>query len=370
MSGKVSKNQKKKLNKATKKASSNGKKQQVLDSHIQKIVTLGRCTHDYARALGNPKSGPLACVPIHPAQFSKKVRTWIKGTFNCQTNNGIGWIMLGPDFGIANDLTSVITSSATGTPALWFASGTVAANPQSYSSNSEYSQSDVGPTDQDLEYRVVSAVLQVRYIGTELNRGGQMVCLMDPNHRNLVDRSLSDLDAEETSRRFPVDRSWTKVLYRGVDVNDYNFHDAFPTASGLPSEETYYMGVAIEAPAGVSTPYEFECYMTYEVFGKNVRAMTQSHVDTTGFGAVHAVSQLGQNLYPTKAGDQENEVNMVREVARYVGDQTTTVSHVSKSGTKPSGNSDGGDTVKGIAASAVAGLSTGAAILGALSFLL
>ena len=136
-----------------------------------------------------------------------------------------------------------------------------------------------------------------------------------------------------------------------------------PPYTPADTDNNFYMGIAIQAPSGVSLPFEYETYTCFEVFGKNIRAMTPSHVDPVGFGAVHAASQLGQNLYPTKVTGPDSERALVKEAAGYVANNTTTFSHVSKSKKK---DSEGLDAVLGTAG---AGVATGLGLLGALSFL-
>lgn len=360
----LSKNQKRKLRRAAaalrqeRSGSSLNKTSDTLPNG--KLVTLSSSATAYARSLANPITGPLAAVPVHPAQLSKKFRVWIKGTFNVQTNNGIGWVAMSPDWMIANNFPGVYTSLATGTSATWFPFGSAGNYVELYS-NSEYVDSNVGTGENQFEYRVVSAELKARYIGTELNRSGQKVALMDSNHQTLFNRTLSSLDAEETSKRFPVDRTWTRVLYRPVDNDDFEFSSVLP----LPASNNHYMGIALQAPSGVSTPFEFEAYATFEIFGKNIRGMTPSHVDPTGFGAVHAVSQLGQNLYPTKITGPELEKTMVKDSAQYVVGQTTSYSHIPRSSDAKKKDQD----LDALIGTAGGGVAAGLGLLGALSFL-
>jgi hypothetical protein len=363
----LSKNQKKKLRKADQTLRREASQPQLNKASdtlpVGKMVTLGATASAYARTLANPATGPLSSVPVHPAQLSKKFRVWVKGTFDVQTSNGIGWIAMSPDWMIANDYFGVFGSSPGGTSVTWFEWGGAPGTFQGFSSNSEYASGSVGPAENQFEYRVVSAELKARYIGTELNRSGQMAALMDSNHQSLYLRTLSSIDGEETSLRFPVDRTWTRVLYRPVDNDDFEFTDTIPGTGG--AQGIHYMGIAVQAPAGVSTPFEFEGYATFEIFGKNIRAMTPSHTDPVGFGAVHAVSQLGSNLYPTKRSGPEVEKAMVKDAAGYIANNTSTYSHVSKASTKKK-NDDGLDAILGTSG---AGIAAGMGLLGALSFL-
>jgi hypothetical protein len=283
------------------------------------VAVLSKATSDYARSLANPVAGPLTGIPVHPAQFSKKFRTWVKGAFDVQSLNGIGWIGFSPKSAVTNDSDTCLTSKTGGTQAYWFDFDLGTGQQNQFMSNSEYASAQIGDLDNQFVYRLVSASVRVRYIGTELNRSGQVVGLLDPNHTTLQGRTLSDLDGEETSKRFPVNRDWITVLYRPVDSDDFNFDNAIPTyVPGSGTDKNYFMGFAIQSPIGVSTPFEFECHATFEAFGKNIRAMTPSHVDSTGFAAVHAVSQLGVNLRPTTLPLNTIEKMMVQDSETYV----------------------------------------------------
>ena len=93
-------------------------------------------------------------------------------------------------------------------------------------------------------------------------------------------------------------------------------------------EQTYYMGFAIQAPAGVSVTFEYEFYVNFELYGKNIRGMTPSHVDSAGFSAVHSVAQLGNNLLPNEHEPLVLERKMVVDAAHHMRSQQSHVSTV------------------------------------------
>lgn len=279
----------------------------------RKLVTLSKPTVDYARCLGNPFSGPLAQLPNAPANHTKKFRTFIRGGFEAQTSNGHAWIMATPRVGVVNDVSSVSGSLTTGTNISWF-NTSVGADRFFATTNSEYTTAQVGTGENQLEYRVVSSGLRIRYTGTELNRGGIVVGIQDPNHNSLQDRLLTSVDAEEVSRRFNVKRDWITILYSPVNNGDLNFHSTLP--AGPP--ELWYLGFAIQAPAGTPSTYEFEFYSCYEAFGKNIRAMTPSPVDAAGFAAVHSASSLGSALRPTDSPVGKVERTILAATAKHM----------------------------------------------------
>jgi hypothetical protein len=298
-------------------------------SAMMKHVHLGMCTADYARSLANASTGPLACVPTTPAQLSKKFRVWAKGTFNAGTT-GMAGIVLDPLRAVTNDSVCVFsTTSAHSTSILDYIVG---AGWNADASNSEYTTAQLGPAENQFEARVVSAELKLRYIDTELNRGGQAVLFHDPNHMPLYGQSLANLDAEEMSKRFPLTREWLRVVYRPVSSTDLNFQTALPAYTPAATDlDQFYMGAIIQAAATTNVAFEYEVYVTFEVFGQNIRAMTPSHVDLAGLGAVHAVSNLGKNLYPTSEPGLSVEKKMVADTAKYLAHQSSHVSSMDSS---------------------------------------
>jgi len=293
-------------------------------SGLGTLVHLGKCSHEYASCLGNPFNGPLACIPIHPAQLSKKVRNFVRGTFQSQTSNGIAYIAAWPEAGVVNDQFSIIHSLPSSTTANWFDFS--AAGQGFDSTNAEYSETQIGLDSDQFEFRVVGSGLRIRYTGTELNRGGEIVGICDANHVSLFQRSLADINKEEVAKKFSVDRKWKTVLYRPVENDDFQFASSITSVAFTDTEKTYYMGFALQSPAGVSVTFEYEFFSVYELFGKNIRAMTVSNVDAVGFSAVHSVAQLGNNLLPTELEPLMVSRKMVIDSAKHIASEQSHVS--------------------------------------------
>ena len=131
----------------------------------KQAVVLSRCAADYAMCLSNPFTGPLACVPVSPTVMSLKLRAWTKGEFKSGTA-GVGYINADPYSAVASDLACVRHSDAA------YAGSTVAlsgvAGTSAHFSNSPYINASFTNGAAGAQYRVVSAGLRIRYIGTEL----------------------------------------------------------------------------------------------------------------------------------------------------------------------------------------------------------
>lgn len=280
---------------------------------------MSKCAHDYARCLSNPFTGPLACVPSYPAMMSLKTRSWSRGTFSTGTN-GFGFVIVDPFRGGFNDSNSVSwsTSLYAGTTCSVGGTDVLFSN-----TNAQYQLSSLGDDPALLQARVVAAGLRIRYIGTELNRGGQKIGLMDPTHDSLDGRNISSANNELQSKVFPVSREWSTVLYRPVFDYELNYQQTSP-----PTNDEFYMGFLVQA-ASSATPleYEFEFYVITEYQGRTVRGQTASHHDPVGFAAVNTTATTSKSLLPNSEKDTHREESFLGQVSRYVKDGVTSVTH-------------------------------------------
>lgn len=288
------------------------------------LVKLSHCASEYAQALANPYTGPLACVPNFPALPTRKVRTWARGTFATGTA-GFGYIVMSPMRACVNDTVFLMSSFSTYTGTT--IDVTLPTNPGvgSHTANADYVTANIGPSNQLVQPRLVAAGLRVRYIGTELDRGGQLVGLMEPNHQSLAGVNFGTVDGYPESRRLPPTRTWCSLLYRPVDGGDLNFFaTTIPGAFAVDGDN--YMAWCVQAPGAAVCTLEFEAYCVFEYIGRDVRGKTPSHVDNVGFGAVHAATQLHEDLLRPNTRDPTALAKEFKSAsAEYAGRATTTV---------------------------------------------
>lgn len=297
----------------------------------QQNIALSPCAREYAASLANPFTGPAACVPDYPSLLTRKVRTFSKGTLSTSSTTGFGYITMHPPNGVANDVPIVnySTSAYTGTTAL--VQTPAAAGTAFGFSNSEYTAALFSSGQVDFSrFRVVSAGLRIRYIGTELNRGGQVIGIMDPDHSsimidNTTGKTQSQIEGLTESRRFPVDRDWKTVLYRPVDDIDNSMQTSeqslWMVASGHDQFDPgfFYMTFyVIGASATTSLSYEWEAYANYEISGRNVRGKTPSHFDPTGFAAVHAATVQTDVLLPSSETPAQRVEKFTKHALSYL----------------------------------------------------
>jgi hypothetical protein len=296
---------------------------------VKQRVRLSPCANDYAKTLADPFSATSACIPSYPPLLTRKMQVFVKGVISTGST-GAGMIYADPLNAIAND-----------TPCIWYSTSAYTANifaAQSFNSvsansNSEYTASAVGTGPNQLSCRVVSSGLRIRYIGTELNRGGQIVAFHDPTHSTLNQRSLASVDGEQESRRLPVSKEWSTVLYRPVDDPDNEFTSTLHNAN-TQDDGSFFMGIIFQAP-GVQSDYEFEFYVNFEVHGRNVRGKTPSHVDVTGHGAVVASLISSPVMAPNQVPAPMRSKNFLEQVESYAADAFTWVVHEAGEIVKP-----------------------------------
>jgi len=277
-------------------------------------AALSGCAADYARALANPFTGPLACVPDFPAMLTRRYRSYSKGNFTCSSATQFGFILFEPSYLATNDLLAVVasTSAYAGTTTTAGGAGVAA-----FTGNAEYPSTAFGDLPSQIQKRVVSAGIRVRYVGTNLNRGGQLCGLHEPDHNPLVGQSFADFDAQTQSARLPVGKEWSTLLFNPSSRRDLEMSGTF---FNLPTDPVFYMGFVVQSPTSTDPAnYEFEAFAVIEVEGRNVRGKAPSHVDPTGFSAVHAVATTDVLMRPTQAPDGHRELSMLQAAGHYLG---------------------------------------------------
>lgn len=252
---------------------------------------LSQCAQMYAATLADPFTGPPeACVPNYPALDTKRARIWSETVMTVPAS-GTGFAMMEPSYFAFNDQitnTAILTRGLVVSTSAY--AGTTFSLPGVGSvnvlNNSEYVLTQFGTTAADSNYRVVSAGLRVRYIDTELNRGGQCLALHEPNHQTVIGMDIGTVAGYQEHRRFPVNRDWIVCLWKPVDVQDTEMQGTFPTTTPT----SYPMGIIMSAPGAVQVDMEVQAFVNLEFSGRNIRGKSPSHFDATGFASVHGAS--------------------------------------------------------------------------------
>jgi hypothetical protein len=256
---------------------------------------MSECASTYARSLANPFVDYQACIPDYPALMTGRFHTFAKGTMSTSSAaaaGGFGFIVIDPSRGVANNAGAVMYSSAAST--LTQINLTGGANLVSVNTNSPYASASFAAGNNQ-QYRVISVGLRIRYIGSELVRGGQWVGLHHPAHYSLHTYTIGIIDSYAESSRLPVTRDWASVVYHPVDTDDLDWANTFPVVTPAVTDPSCYMGFALQCPdttgANVMS-LEWEAHFNYEISGPLVQNKEVSHVDPVGHGAVNAVAMM------------------------------------------------------------------------------
>jgi len=259
---------------------------------------LSPCARDYLSVLENPFSGKVACVPNFPSIPSRKVRYWARGVASTGTA-GVGFVALNPFISWNDTLadptnTVYYTDSSFAGTTTSYASG---AGVQRTNLNSEYDSTSL------YKYRLVAAGLRVRYAGTELNRGGRVFCLEEPDHASTASFGLSNIARYDGHRVFRPDQHWKSITYHPADEDEFDYFG--PLVAG----NLHFMLAMFEA-ASAATPlaFEFEVDCIYEMIGSVVRGLTPTPVDMVGLSAVQTFTNTTNNRAP-REGDRSAWVN-------------------------------------------------------------
>jgi hypothetical protein len=241
-----------------------------------------------------------ACIPLFPALDSYKPKTFCRVTAGTGTQ-GFGVVMLCPNKGIYNNQYCLRTSAqgagntATGVANL----ANVAYGYATHNSNSPFDSTQMGDGADKMQCRLVSACLRVRYAGTRLNMGGTITAAVAPRHENWFSASLTpaSISALKGARRMPITEKWVELLWFPVDRTELDFKDPITDSLLLDNESmVFHINTA-----AISQPFEVECYMNYEVIGRNARGATPSFASSKfdeTVGMLHGGGDTPQGSQP------------------------------------------------------------------------
>lgn len=274
--------------------------------HRPSVKLSAHCS-DYCHALCNPTHAKPCGLPTTPSLPTLKSKCYAKGTAYTGTA-GFGFIALDPRNSVVNDAEAVLYSDAS------FAGGVInvsaVAGVNAASTNATYASSDIGSAAANTSYRIVGSSLAVRYGGTELNRGGFKVGLVDPTHSSVLQRNEATMNAELQARKVKVTRDWTTLTYRPVNSDELNFSSTISAAAP-------YMAFCIISPDNaIAELFEWEVYTIVEYQGRNVRGQTHTNPDPIGFAAVSAVANQTNGIITKPAAQAAKEMHSA--VATYV----------------------------------------------------
>lgn len=245
------------------------------------------CSSHYLATLLDPENVHGACLPVSFPLPSRKDYCWVKGTF--VTGNGTspassqGGIVL--RLNAANNGTCVLFTDPNAAATYNGTIFPISTNNgvATASLNSSYATGGIATGALNVQYRIVSACLKVRYTGRDDAMGGTLVWLEHPDHADI--QGVSDVNAKtfEQCQTTRVSREWQQINYSGpVNPGETDFLPGTAECNA-----NYFIGCgAINAVTTESLSFEFEVHVNVEFIGRTVTGKTVSHSDLSGFSAI------------------------------------------------------------------------------------
>lgn len=228
-----------------------------------------------------------AWVPYQTA-FSQKETYFSRGTFSTGTT-GYGFVIATP--GISSDVAQVLYTQATSVggsaTTIGAFTNTAGAAVNGTWTNAQYT--GTGPAN--LQSRIVSAALYVKYAGTELNRGGNYVLIEEPNHAALGTYTQVTAQNQSCTHKVPIGEEWVHVNLTPNSVAELNF--ASTSYGNYP--QGYLLGAVVNS-AGTPQNFDYEFVIKAEIVGSLARSASASYEDSVGFGCVFGASNMFQQL--------------------------------------------------------------------------
>lgn len=221
-------------------------------------------------------------------QLSRKFKVFGRGSFATGTT-GYGFILVSPPSMAANNAQFASCTAANSV-------GGAVTNPTGFTNvvnlgatNSDYPSAAYGAGIGLLSWKLVGCTVYVKYAGTELNRGGDMILVEDPSHGSLTAQSYNTCMSLDFTKRVSVINEWQSVSWTPADSLETDFSFVSPVNTNFP------LGLYVNS-AGASQPFDYEVYAWFEVVGSSARGATISFNDPVGFGAVSGAMNQFQQL--------------------------------------------------------------------------
>ncbi len=251
----------------------------------------------YARALLDPKDGPLVGVPQFVPIDTHRVRARAIGSVT--TSTGKARIFFNP--------ARMVAKSGPGSAQpirVWTNAGTGAVddsvndgvNDVGFSSNVSHLPADFqdpnstgGITNGDgIKARVVGAMIRVCNVSAVQTRGGVFTALHEPHHKTLEDFTLDELASNSKSIIRPAgDGGYVSLLYRPVkpeEVEDWQLsptglpgqvHTGGPGALDGTVQDAYPGYMAIDFQGAANTTLHIEAYAIVEYAGETMTTLSR-----------------------------------------------------------------------------------------------
>jgi hypothetical protein len=253
---------------------------------VPPTIKLGECEMNYLLALTAPFDSPPACIPTFPSLPSQKVVSRVRGVLALGTA-GVGFIMVRPT--TVNNIQHLVYTDATFTGSnsetSVLTTGVLGAN----AVNIPYSSGDLGEHNVNVQARLVGCGARIRYVDTELNRGGTITSMEHPNHHDLDAFSLPNLQDYDKGTTQQVDRKWHSVTWQPISSTELQYTiTTHPIRTGSGGNDAYNLIIFVTGVPGVK--YEFEVVQHLEYTGPPARGKTPGEASGLFQNIVNAAS--------------------------------------------------------------------------------
>lgn len=277
---------------------------------VKQVAVISHCAAEYLRALLNPFTGPLACVPVPPAIESRKVRSWVKASFAIGSG-GFGFAFASPIASITTSQFCCYASTSAYAGSVMTQGGV---GVQGYLSNAQFVNGDFGnslATPNLAQARIVASGLRVRYTGTELNKSGLIYPWHHRTNGDLENEGINAYYAFQGSEPFQVTRNWTCITWSPKTVADWTFSGPLANITVQP------IGIMISGVPG--NTYELEFTTIAEITGPFVGAMTPTHSDANAFQAMQEISAQDDSVFGAYVGSASANIKQgMNDIAEFL----------------------------------------------------
>jgi len=263
---------------------------------------LSKCAKEYLTALADPIGAEEGCLPSGLISLpSRKIKVASRGTFVASGTNGNGFILLQPGFLVANDASPVTRTSSDFAGSTFTTTAGIGVIKEQ--SNSEYPASSFNSTD--LQWRLVSAALEVECTTPWSARGGSIAGICTQDHQSL--------NAQDVSQLLEYDAAWNEAIssggsskwcvkYNGPTIpGDLEYNSQVSGADA--SSGNACMGIFVSGVNSASFIYRAVAH--FEVIGRNVRGKTTVIPDVQGA----AIANMAMASAAKMSGRQNHNSN-------------------------------------------------------------